>query len=369
MTDAPTAPHRLLIVEDDPVFLRILRAHVQRLGGDDAEVAHAGRLGEGLRLLEQGPVDLVLLDLTLPDSSPETTLANIGRFTAGGAAVLVLSALDDADTAAAARAAGAVDFMDKGAVSPERLRAALEKARAGGSTPSSTQAAPAAAPTPAVDSPERLASQLVHDARSWLTNHSFRLAALRRSGSPEVVAQLQGLEDTAQALGELLEGGRALVKDATSSADCAPVDLGAWFAGRSQRAAEDGRGPLSAAGPGDAGVQVLASEAGLEVVFDALFRNAREAAGGADVAVELRVLGATGAGVDLEFSDDGGSWSVEDPERLADPFRKGERGSVRAGLGLYRARRWMERMGGGLELVPRADVEGAVAVRLRFRSA
>ena len=114
-------------------------------------------------------------------------------------------------------------------------------------------------------------------------------------------------------------------------------------------------------------MEVLACEAGLDVVLGALLDNAREAAGDATVEVELSVVEASGDSVTVDVLDGGGDWSVQDPERLVEPFQKGERGSTRAGLGLHRAARWMERMGGALELVRRDDAPGAVAVRLRFR--
>lgn len=367
MSEPPTAPARLLIVEDDPVYARILRAHLGRLGDRVGSVEHATRMDDGLRLHGERAADLVLLDLTLPDSAPEDTLATVRRFVDGGARVLVLSALDDPGTAAAARAAGAVDFVDKAAVSADRIAAALgeEASRDGADEAQAVQPAP---PRPATEpgSPRQLAAQLVHDAKSWLTNHSFRLAALRRTVGPEAAGLLDGLEDSARAVTALLDGGRALVTDETTPCECAAVDLGARLVERAGRAADEGGGPISTRAP-EGSVEVLACEAGLDVVLGALLDNAREAAGDATAEVELSVVEASGDSVTVDVLDGGGDWSVRDPERLVEPFQKGERGSTRAGLGLHRAARWMERMGGALELVRRDDAPGAVAVRLRFR--
>ncbi|MGD2017783.1 MAG: response regulator [Planctomycetota bacterium] len=369
MSEPPTAPARLLIVEDDPVYARILRAHLGRLGDRVGSVEHATRMDDGLRLHGERAADLVLLDLTLPDSAPEDTLATVRRFVDGGARVLVLSALDDPGTAAAARAAGAVDFVDKAAVSADRIASALgEEASRDGSSRDGADEAQPAPPRPATEpgSPRQLAAQLVHDAKSWLTNHSFRLAALRRTVGPEAAGLLDGLEDSARAVTALLDGGRALVTDETTPCECAAVDLGARLVERAGRVAEEGGGPISARTP-EGSVEVLACEAGLDVVLGALLDNTREAAGDDAAEVELSVVEASGDSVTVDVLDGGGDWSVRDPERLVEPFQKGERGSTRAGLGLHRAARWMERMGGALELVRRDDAPGAVAVRLRFR--
>ena len=100
------------MVEDDPVYARILRGHVGRLGGRVAEVVHVERVVDGLERHRAEPADLVLLDLTLPDSPPAETLRRVDDFVRGGAVVLVLSALDDPEAAATARAAGALEYVD-----------------------------------------------------------------------------------------------------------------------------------------------------------------------------------------------------------------------------------------------------------------
>jgi response regulator of citrate/malate metabolism len=57
---------RVLVVEDDPVAADAHRMYVERLPGFEVgAVVHTG--GAALRLLDRLPVDLVLLDLHLPD--------------------------------------------------------------------------------------------------------------------------------------------------------------------------------------------------------------------------------------------------------------------------------------------------------------
>ncbi len=56
----------VLVVEDEPVAAAVHQAYLERVGGFAvSDVAHTGQAA--LRLLQAGPVDLVLLDLRLPD--------------------------------------------------------------------------------------------------------------------------------------------------------------------------------------------------------------------------------------------------------------------------------------------------------------
>ncbi|MBL6755117.1 MAG: hybrid sensor histidine kinase/response regulator [Planctomycetes bacterium] len=369
MSPPAQAPLRLLIVEDDPVYERILRAHLGRLGDRVGEIDHAGRVEDGLRQHRASPADLVLLDLTLPDSLPEATLERVAEFAERGAAVLVLSALDDPEVAEGARAAGALGFLDKGKISSERLAEAMDKVGAHGPAPQG--AAPEAPPRRELgpDHPQRLAAQLVHDGKSWLTNHSFRLAALKRAAGPEAEGLIEGLGDTARALADLLDAGRGLVVDETTPVELLPVDLAPWVAAWKERRSASGGADVRVQTPDGSSLLLTCCPAGLEVALGALVENAEQAAGDGPVVVDLRATVDTDGSVQVEVTDSGGSWGAEDAGRLTDAFQKVERGSTRAGLGLYRARRWMERMGGSLDLVPREDTPGAMTVRLRFRAA
>ena len=68
---------RLLLVEDNPLHARLIQ---QLLGGDAqlrCAVESVDRLSEGLARLGRGAVDLVLLDLVLPDSQELETLFKV----------------------------------------------------------------------------------------------------------------------------------------------------------------------------------------------------------------------------------------------------------------------------------------------------
>lgn len=88
-----SAPIRVLVVEDDPVAADAHRLYVERVPG--FEVAGAARSrAEAARLLDQVPVDLILLDLYLPDGHGLALLRSLR--TAGHAAdvIAVTSARD-----------------------------------------------------------------------------------------------------------------------------------------------------------------------------------------------------------------------------------------------------------------------------------
>jgi response regulator of citrate/malate metabolism len=66
MNRGPAPLISVLVVEDDPVAAAAHRMYVERLAGFKVvAVAHTG--GAALRLLDREPVDLILLDLNLPD--------------------------------------------------------------------------------------------------------------------------------------------------------------------------------------------------------------------------------------------------------------------------------------------------------------
>ncbi|WP_011582049.1 MULTISPECIES: sigma-54-dependent transcriptional regulator [Chelativorans] len=119
-------PDTVLIVDDDPVQLRLLDAAVRRLG-------YAPVLADGgeaaLRILaEVRPEELraVILDLMMPGMNGIEVMETM-RKRGIDMPVIVQTATGGVETAVAAMRAGAFDFVVK-PVSPERLAAALKNA-------------------------------------------------------------------------------------------------------------------------------------------------------------------------------------------------------------------------------------------------
>ena len=107
---------RLLFVDDDP------RAHdtLELVLPAEYELLSAGTLAEGRRLAADGEVDLVLLDMMLPDGSGMELLGHL-RAAPLGPPVVMLTGVSDVRVAVQAIRAGASDYL----VKPYELRTLL----------------------------------------------------------------------------------------------------------------------------------------------------------------------------------------------------------------------------------------------------
>lgn len=104
---------RVLVVDDNPGDARLVEWSLAHEPDGAYRCERAGRIEEALAVLEQGPIDAVLLDLGLPDSSGTAGLLRV-RERAPEAAVVVLTGSDDPLRARDAIAAGAQDYQVKG---------------------------------------------------------------------------------------------------------------------------------------------------------------------------------------------------------------------------------------------------------------
>lgn len=74
MNEAPQRTRRVLVVEDNPLNLQLFVALLKQ---DGIDVVCAPSVGQGIARLDEGPYDLVLLDLHLGHESGETVLREI----------------------------------------------------------------------------------------------------------------------------------------------------------------------------------------------------------------------------------------------------------------------------------------------------
>jgi DNA-binding NarL/FixJ family response regulator len=100
-----------LIVEDHPLFGEALGLTLRHFIGIGA-IEQAGTLAAGIEALGRGGVDVVLLDLHLPDVTGMEGLIRLLQ-AAGNVPVLVVSSLAEPRVVAAALAAGARGFVPK----------------------------------------------------------------------------------------------------------------------------------------------------------------------------------------------------------------------------------------------------------------
>jgi two-component system KDP operon response regulator KdpE len=122
---------RILVVDDEPQFLRALATNLKGAG---YEVATASTAEEALAAAGLQPPDAIVLDLLLPDGSGTDVTRELRTWTE--APIVLVSAVGDEEEKIAALDAGADDYVTKPFAAGEllaRLRAVLRRAGPPGS--------------------------------------------------------------------------------------------------------------------------------------------------------------------------------------------------------------------------------------------
>jgi DNA-binding NarL/FixJ family response regulator len=124
----------ILLVEDNPGERRFLEELLKRQTGtgDLFKVECTERLATAILRLGVGDIDVILLDLSLPDSQGEETFTKV-KACAPDIAIVVLSGLDDEAIALRMVKGGAQDYLPKANVNANMLartiRYAIERKR------------------------------------------------------------------------------------------------------------------------------------------------------------------------------------------------------------------------------------------------
>lgn len=339
---------RVLLVEDSDADAELVD---HSLGANPQlfELAVVDRLTAAEEHLRAHDVDVVLLDLGLPDSEGIDTFLSL-RGVLGDAAVVILSVTDDEDVAVQAVSEGAQDYVSKEQVRPRTLprivRYALERQHA---------------KTELRELNERLQSfvgQAVHDLRTPLATVEGLAEVL---SNPEDLARddlsqlVNGVRRQTRVLsrmvGDLLELTRSERDVVIESLDV-------------QQVIDD----VLASAPAPAGTEVTVRVDGrprargestvLGRVLQNLLVNAYDY-GGDHVTIEACEEGGR---VVIEVRDDGEGVPGDVEARLFDEFARGSnaRSSDGTGLGLAIVRRLTEAMGG--DVVHRRDAGHTVFV-------
>jgi PAS domain S-box-containing protein len=103
---------KVLLVEDDPGDAFLLQSLLTQTEQVQFDLVCANRLAEGLKNLNDTAFDIMLLDLSLPDSVGLTTINNVRAYTLD-VPIIVLTGLDDEEIAMQAVQAGAQDYLAK----------------------------------------------------------------------------------------------------------------------------------------------------------------------------------------------------------------------------------------------------------------
>src|SRR6202030_3045572 len=117
----------LLLVEDTPADVRLLREMIREQGLHHSELTQVETMGQAEKHLARSAVDIILLDLGLADAQGLQSIRR-ARAVAPGVPLVVLTGLDDESMAARALQEGAKDYLIKGQIDARGLLRALRYA-------------------------------------------------------------------------------------------------------------------------------------------------------------------------------------------------------------------------------------------------
>lgn len=116
---------RILLVEDDPLIVRIYKTRLEKEGFEVDSVSSGGRVLD--RLLEK-EFDLILLDLVLPEESGFEVLREVrNNKKVEGVKVVVLSNLGEKEHIEKAMNMGAFDYLVKAHFTPTEIIERIEE--------------------------------------------------------------------------------------------------------------------------------------------------------------------------------------------------------------------------------------------------
>ena len=116
---------RALLVEDNLEYAEMLQMLLTSLNSAKIEVTHAALLQDALGYLRSGTYDVILLDLTLPDSHGFNTFVEVYA-SAPQIPVVVMTAIDDKRLALRTVREGAQDYVVKGQMEAGQLVRAIQ---------------------------------------------------------------------------------------------------------------------------------------------------------------------------------------------------------------------------------------------------
>ncbi len=125
-------PIKVLAIEDSDVHVHLIRGMLASAKGAAFAVEVFHCLSAGLERLVEGRIDVILLDLTLPDSQGVESCRRVAS-EAPALPIVVLTGVDDEEVSIAALKCGAQDYLVKGQIDSQllsrSLRYAIERKR------------------------------------------------------------------------------------------------------------------------------------------------------------------------------------------------------------------------------------------------
>ncbi|KTD54723.1 EAL domain-containing protein [Legionella quateirensis] len=115
---------QVLVVEDNPAFIRLIEELLKEFKPSQFELIPSDSIASATSILKEQNVDVILLDLGLPDCSGIDTYRKINNF-AFNIPIIILSGLQDENVALATIAEGAQDYFIKGTFDGNLLARAI----------------------------------------------------------------------------------------------------------------------------------------------------------------------------------------------------------------------------------------------------
>lgn len=110
----------ILLIEDNKADIRLIIELLKKSSDQSFDIESCTRLSEGLNSLKKKDFDIILLDLTLPDSDKESTLEKVLEFTSK-IPIIILTGLDDKEIALNSLKKGIQDYLVKGEINTNIL--------------------------------------------------------------------------------------------------------------------------------------------------------------------------------------------------------------------------------------------------------
>jgi two-component system cell cycle sensor histidine kinase/response regulator CckA len=338
----PASVFRVLLVEDDPAFVRFLRDSLPTLAAE-LELTVATRLSAAVDALSTGSFDAVLLDLNLPDSSGLPTLQHLTSVDPR-VPVVVLTGIDDARLARDAVRLGAQDWLTKGSPDPElvvrALRYATERKRLTDGLIRSQK----------LEAIGQLARNVAHEFNNLLTTIIGNAALAATSDEPRSRTNALGEIEQAAQRGALLTRQRlGLARPRAAALALADVKQAITTVHDLCVAVLPRHVTLQLDVPETAWVPLAQEQ--LEQVLLNLVLNARDAmprGGTITIAAEASAAAAA-KNVNISVSDTGTGIHPDALPHLFEPFFT-TKGAAGTGLGLMIAKELVENAGGTIRI-------------------
>ena len=211
---------RVLLVEDSAVDVELLRIRLEAASSaaNRFGLCVAGSLHEANAMVAKDAPDVVLLDLGLPDSSGLETLRSFFVLHPS-LPVIVLTALDDEETAVAAVNCGAQDFLFKDNLNERLLRRSIRYSMERHRLQQDQQRLHAELLNSVGDEQQRIALELHDEVGQGLAGLNMMCRSLTRNLRDKKHTELEKAELISQGIQDVLDSFRRVL------CGLSPVDL------------------------------------------------------------------------------------------------------------------------------------------------